>query len=289
MKVYKSHNFSDIYKEALFDLIKYPEYETKPRNLKIKENLNVCLILENPISCLYKNNIRSSKLKYISAELLWYFLGRNDVDFIKKYSSFWENIKNPDNTVNSAYGYLIFNKKNKYHISQYEWAFNSLIKDIDTRQAVIHFNLPDHQYYENKDFVCTMYCNFHIRNNKLYLKVNMRSNDAILGTPTDIAFFSVLHLQMLNHLKFFNYPNLELGSLIHCSDSFHIYEKHFELVESMLNFKFIPDFIPTIELDLIKSDGSPTDNLYFLFDNIKNDTFLINDNLYKWIWKNIRT
>jgi hypothetical protein len=45
---------------------------------------------------LYDNQRRGSQLRYISAEFLWYFLGRNDVEFIKKYASFWETIQNED-------------------------------------------------------------------------------------------------------------------------------------------------------------------------------------------------
>jgi len=39
-----------------------------------------------------------------------------------------------------------------------------------------------------------------IRDNKLNFSVSMRSNDAILGTPTDVAFFCLLQQQMLKLL-----------------------------------------------------------------------------------------
>ena len=60
---------------------------------------------------IYKNKHRGSKLKYIAAEILWYFAGTNSPEFIIKHASLWDKIRNDDGTVNSAYGYLLFNEK----------------------------------------------------------------------------------------------------------------------------------------------------------------------------------
>lgn len=288
MKVYSGITFAEVYSASLLDLFANSEYETKPRDLKIKENLNVSLIVKDPSFCLYKNPFRSSQYKYIAAEFLWYFLGRNDVKFIKKYASFWDSIKNDNGTVNSAYGNLIFKRKNKYDLTQYEWAYQSLINDKDTRQAILHFNTPEHQYFSNKDFVCTIYAVFHIRNNKLNFTVHMRSNDVILGTPTDFAFFATLQCQMLAHLKP-TYLELELGTLTHCVDSYHLYERHFGLVDNMIDHPFTAEQMPTVSKNLINIDGSSTDSIQGLFE-CKDDGHLYdNDKLYKWIFKNLKS
>ncbi len=271
---------------SLRDLMDNPEYETQPRDLKIKENTNVCLILDNPLSCLYTNAVRSSQNKYISAELIWYFNARRDVEFISKYAKFWNTIQNEDGSVNSSYGYLLFNKKNRFGFTQYEWALKSLLKDRDSRQAVLHFNLPEHQYETNKDFVCTMYGIFQIRNNKLNLTIHMRSNDVIWGLPTDIAFFAILQSQLLSHLKS-SYPNLKLGSYTHIVNSYHIYEHHFDTVNKMLSSEFIQEELPQVKLDLITSTSKTTPNFKILSENFKDGPSLFSDPLYKWIAKNI--
>jgi len=234
MKFYRHKDFAQLYQMSLLELMHEPEFETQPRDLKIRENTHVTLVLENPASCLYENIARSSQRKYISAELIWYFLGRNDVEFIRKYAKFWDSIQNPDGTVNSAYGNLLFTMKNEHGFSQYTWAYYSLAKDKDSRQAIMHFNLPQHQFVTNKDFVCTMYGIFQIRNNRLNLSISMRSNDIIWGLPTDIAFFATLQSQMLNHLRSI-YPDLEMGTYTHKVDSFHIYEHHFNISSNMIN------------------------------------------------------
>lgn len=286
MKVYRSSSFASLYQQSLVDLMRNPEYETRPRTLKIKENTNVSLVLENPLSCLYRNDYRSSQLKYISAELVWYFNARRDVDFISKYAKFWNSIQNEDGTVNSSYGYLLFGKKNRHGHTQYEWALNSLLKDKDSRQAVLHFNLPEHQYETNKDFVCTMYGIFQIRNNRLNFTVSMRSNDVIWGLPTDIAFFTILQSQLLSHLNT-KYPDLTLGTYTHIANSYHIYEHHFDIVDRMLESDFIPEEIPMVESDLITMASDTTSNFKILSTNFKDGPDGFTDPLYQWIAKNI--
>ncbi len=288
MRVYQEDSFAKLYESSLKDLIISPKYETRPRDLKIKENTNVSLVLNNPLSCLYSNEIRSSQKKYIAAELLWYFMGRRDVTFIKKYAKFWETIQNEDGTVNSSYGYLLFSKKNRFGDTQYEWALNSLLKDKDSRQAVIHFNLPEHQYKTNKDFVCTMYGIFQIRDNKLNFTVSMRSNDVIWGLPTDIAFFAILQSQMLNHLRR-EYLDLEMGTYTHIVNSFHIYEHHFKTVEDMLEHEFISEEIPKVNENLISTLAQPTPNMTVLFSNYLDATSeSFGDPLFRWIIENIK-
>jgi thymidylate synthase len=281
MKVFKGDNFSNVYEESLRCLYTNPNYKTSPRGLSIKEDLGVVLEFNNPLNSLYTNKRRSSQFKYIAAEYLWYFLGKNDVDFISKYSSFWKNIQNEDGTVNSAYGNLIFKNKNEHNYTQYKWAIDSLIKDSDSRQAIMHFNSDRHQYASNKDFVCTIYSIFHIRDNKLHFTVKMRSNDAILGLPTDVAFFTMLHQQAFLHLTE-TYPTLEIGTYSHHIDSYHIYERHFDLVNDMLKHDFLPVSIPKLNNDLISKSGQPSIELIELNRNLNYNQTYSNDVL-DWI------
>lgn len=285
MRVFSAIDFSEVYFLSLRDLYLNPEYSSSPRGLSIKENLGVTLEILNPLSSLYKNSRRGSQLKYIAAETVWYFLGRNDAGFISKFASFWKSIQNEDGTVNSAYGDLIFNKINRFGKSQYQWAIDCLRSDPDSRQAVMHFNLPEHQYDGNKDFVCTMYGIWQIRENRLNLTIHMRSNDAILGTPTDIAFFTLLQQQALKHLEP-TYPKLKLGKYTHIIDSYHIYERHFELVSEMIESKFTPSHVPKISKDLIKSNGEPSNDLRIMSNHL--GEFKSQDPLFNWINENIK-
>jgi thymidylate synthase len=289
MQVFKSESFAECYRNSIMSLFSNG-IENSARGTKSIELLDVALEITDPRQCLYLNEARGSQKKYIAAELLWYYMGRNDAAFISKWAKFWESIQNPDGTVNSAYGNLIFRTPGKDCLTQYQWAIRSLIADKNTRQAIMHFNRPEHQYFGNKDFVCTMYANCHIRNNRFYMSVFMRSNDAIWGTPTDVAFFCSLQLQMFHHLKKV-YPDLELGSYTHVANSYHVYDRHYKLAEEMLESKFETASLPEIVSNLVEIDGSPSQNLQTLMSaaTSNEESYLIfqdGDDLLKWIYSN---
>ena len=267
MKVYKGKYIADIYKEILTDLYNNPEYVIKPRGLEVREILNCIIEVKKPNMNLFKSEHRSSPEKYIAAELLYYFSGTNEADFIEKYASMWTQLKNKDNKVNSAYGNLIFTEENKHGLNQYEWVIETLKKDKDSRQAFMHFNKPDHQYFGNKDQVCTLTALFHIREDKLHMTLNMRSNDVILGFMTDFTFFNILHQQVYLHLKKY-YKNLKMGTYTHTSHSMHLYAKHYELVENMIKTEFKPNATPLLNTSILKESGVFEDKYFKLFNAV---------------------
>jgi len=290
MITFKGLSFADCYRDSIVYLME-EGMTNHARGTTSKELLDVALVVEDPRLCLYSNKVRGSQQKYIAAEFLWYYAGRNDVGFISKWAKFWETIQNPDGTANSAYGNLIFTKKNDHGSTQYQWAIQSLMNDSNTRQAILHFNTPEHQYQTNKDFVCTMYANLHIRQNKLYMSVFMRSNDAVWGTPTDVAFFCSLQMQIHSHLKNI-YPDLELGSYTHVANSYHVYDRHYDLANRMCEADFVPVQLPEIEVDLIDIDGSPSEDFRSVFAGATQETsdlvIFQNNDLLKWIFEKIK-
>jgi thymidylate synthase len=290
-KSIKKATFAECYKELLYKLLNSPEYSCSPRGMTINEITDCSFVIENPLSCLYSNERRSSQEKYIAAEFLWYFSGRRDLEFIQNYASFWKQIANQDGTLNSAYGHLIFDRKNQFGKTQWEWAYDSLVADKDTRQAIMHFNTPDHQWNNNKDFVCTLTANFHIRENRLNLTIIMRSNDAILGTATDVAFFCIMQAQMFKLLKL-TYPDLKLGTYTHFAHSLHIYERHFNLVKEMLEKDFVAKEIPMMEDNLVDKKGEASSFIKTYIQNLEAGQYLVlpeNNSLEVWIAKKLMT
>ena len=255
---FKYMDMSSAYNDILGNLMYDPEYDIEPRGQKIKEITNTIIEIGNPLNNLFLNATRNSPLKYIAAELFWYFSGSNTTEYISKYATMWDSLKNTDGTVNSAYGYLLFKERNAHGLTQYQWVIESLKRDKDSRQAFMHFNNPSHQFFENKDQVCTLNGVFQIRKDMLNLTITMRSNDVILGFPADFAFFSVLQQQLHRHLLKY-YPNLKIGSYTHISNSMHVYEKHFKLAEEMLESPFYAGLMPELDCNLIEEDGTPID------------------------------
>ena len=162
--------------------------------------------------------------KYLYGEFSWYLGGSREVKDIEKYSKFWRKIQNPDGTVNSNYGYLVF------RTGQFDHTLSSLLKDPYSRQAVILYNNPDYYFAGNKDFICTQLQQFFIRDNKLISQVYIRSSDVILGLTYDIPWWRLVQEQ-LRLMLVDVYPRLESGYMKINFGSVHVYEDKFHLLE----------------------------------------------------------
>lgn len=207
--------------------------ESAPRGLKVRE-LNYGRIDIDSYYPIASFSARQFNWKYFAGEVSWYLQKDTDIDYINRFSGFWKNITNPGtNEINSNYGNLLFG-------DQLKWCLDSLKQDVNTRQAIAFLNQPKYQFKGNKDFVCTMYLNFFIRDNQLHMKVQMRSNDIFYGLTFDAPFFAFVHQHMLLWLKE-TYPNLELGVYSHFADNIHYYERHFELSDTLLENGTLPN------------------------------------------------
>lgn len=246
MRVIKAKNFCDLYAQAMDHVYNHPEYECAPHGQKIRECTNVIMEIENPLDNLFKCPDKSATLftGYLKKEMLLYLNGTNSVKQFAKASDFWNNISNPDGeTINSAYGNLIFNPSLGDGRSQFDWAFDCLKNDKDSRQAFMRFNNTSHQFEGVKDLPCTFIMLFQIRDNKLNATITMRSNDIVLGLAYDVPSFTLFQYLMYLRLKEV-YPDLELGTYTHLSHSLHVYERNFGIVEKRLKNGLVPNHFP---------------------------------------------
>lgn len=260
MQVY--NDIHEAYLETLKDVFDNPDHISSPRGQLCREKLDYSFRILNPVNTpIQTHDPERNKtiVSYTNKEVELYDSCSNDVEDFAKASKFWRKIANPDGTVNSAYGYLIW--KNKSHGNEkfehdvlhvgnfnntgpkdlpvakmrtpWEWAKESLINDKDTRQAILRFSLPEHQWQGNKDQTCTMHGNFLIRDDRLHLSVVMRSNDLFLGLVYDMPWFVSLMDKMVAELRD-TYPNLTKGHYTHTVHSMHVYERNKEAIEKML-------------------------------------------------------
>jgi thymidylate synthase len=242
------------YLQALSDVWFRPEFKAAPRGLPIREILNYTFTVDQPVAepivtCDTERNLVIAD--YTAKEVELYDSCTNRVEDFAKASKFWKQLANPDGTVNSAYGYLIWRNAScgnaifehsiepKYSIdldykrTPWQWCVESLKQDKDTRQAILRFSLPEHQWMGVKDFTCTMYGIFLIRENRLYLSMFMRSGDMVKGATYDWPWFLSLMDKMVDELKPV-YPDLIKGTYTHTTNSLHIYEKDEKTVLKML-------------------------------------------------------
>ena len=235
----------EAYREVLRDVFNNPDYRAAPRGLPIREKVDYSFSVLNPTSSPIKtaDEERNKTIAdYTAKEVALYDSGTNKVAAFAEASKFWLKLANPDGTINSAYGHLLW----KYYscasgfsnrvMTPWEWAKESLQADKDTRQAVMHFALPEHKWVGNKDQVCTLSGNWLIRENKLNLTIVMRSNDVVLGLVYDLPWFCSLMDKMLEELKP-TYPDLQKGKYTHIAHSMHAYERDTGVIQKMLGDK----------------------------------------------------
>ena len=251
MKVY--NDIHEAYLGSLRDVFENPDYVSSPRGMECREKLDYSFRILNPVNTpiqTFDQERNKTIVDYTNKEVELYDSCSNRVEDFVKASKFWGKLANPDGTVNSAYGYLIW--KNASHgnpkysnpdtpaiwgdkamCTPWQWAKQSLINDKDTRQAILRFSLPEHAWVGVKDFTCTMHAIFFIRDDKLHFSVTMRSNDLMLGLVYDMPWFISLMDKMVSELKGY-YPNLTKGHYTHTVHSMHVYSRDKDKVLRML-------------------------------------------------------
>jgi thymidylate synthase len=264
-KTYKT--IHEAYLGTLADIYDNPDSTSAPRGQKVREKFNYQFtILEPKVEpVITADEERNAVIQsYSQKEFDLYESCSNKAEDFGKASKFWLKLANPNGTINSAYGFLIWGNKShgcgfeqehveareyqedSYGIQQgkvfrsvtkmrtpWEWCVESLKSDKDTRQAILRFSLPEHFWKGNKDFTCTLHGFFQIRNNKLDLTINMRSNDLTLGLVYDLPWFLSLIHKMKEELKD-TYPDLEVGSYTHYVHNIHIYDRDEDKILKML-------------------------------------------------------
>jgi len=214
-----STNIDDIYLTVAKDLL-------KPGTQKVgdtRELNNVKLVLKDITNNIV--SIRGISPSYLFGELLWYFSGDNSLDFISKFSSFWNHISDDGKTCNSAYGYLI---QRKHGFDQMEKVLTILQNDPNSRRAKININFPNEKVDTTKDEPCTMSLHFMIRQNKLDCTAIMRSNDIWFGLPYDVAFFTELQKYIADRL------GIGYGTYTHFAVSLHVYERDIDKLSKIV-------------------------------------------------------
>lgn len=250
MRSYIFKSPSEAYLKLLADVIDDPEYVCAPRGQKIYEVTDAVVKISEPDSkpLVTLDTKRNEVMeRYSAKEHEVYQSMTTKAEDFTKISKFWDTLKNPDGTINSSYLYLIkgladhgnpvFEAQRSNGVGEYRtpwlWCVESLKRDKDSRQAIMRFSRPEHQWLQNADQVCTLDGVWHIREDKLNLSINMRANDLVKGYAYDCLFFMGLMDDMLEDLRP-SYPDLIKGSYTHIARSLHIYERDIDTVNKML-------------------------------------------------------
>ena len=183
--------------------------------------------------------IEGSSEKYLQNEFNWY---KSQDLCIKNHlgieeNPIWKNCASDDGYVNSNYGWCVFSKDN---YSQFDNALNSLLKDKESRRAVIIYTRPNihveqcDNVHAKQDMMCTTYTDFLIRDNKLIMIVHMRSNDVWYGLRYDLAWQQHVYNKMYDSLKE-KYDDLLEGYIYWNCDSLHMYKSSVDKIKKFLD------------------------------------------------------
>lgn len=170
---------------------------------------------------------------YIQNEIDWYISKSLNVNDIPgEVPKIWKAIASPDGLINSNYGYLIFSRENG---SQIYNVIDALLQSPSTRRATMIYTRPtmhnDFNANGMQDFVCTNTVQYIIRDNKLHVIVQMRSNDAWAGFRNDLAWQLYVQKFVLDNLNIACSTPYELGNIHWQVSSLHIYQRQFYLLD----------------------------------------------------------
>lgn len=224
---------TDAFLQLVYVLNQHPDYVTAPRGLETRECIGVLVKLRNPFDRIVGVTSRHISLRYLIGEWLWYERASNSLQEISYYSKFWNDISDDGVTANSAYGYRIFGRHPLIGINQWECIRQQLLHDRDSRRAVVTIRMGTDLDLKSNDVPCTISLQFIIRDHRLHLLTNMRSNDLILGFVYDLACFTLFQEKMLCELQVHD-SSLEMGEYFHFVSSLHVYRRHDQMIDNIL-------------------------------------------------------
>ena len=221
----QNHNSNELV-NLFRDTINKPELIVKGDTIRELEDRQILIYPQFPFQDF---ETRKYDINYFKKEMLWKLTGDPYDTSIEQHAKIWKSVKNSDGSFNSNYGQYWFGQQ----MGLFK-AFNELVIDPQTRRACIPMLSTKHLGHGVSDTVCTGHISFRIRDGFLNMSVAMRSSDQVFGLGTDIPTFSVLQqimLGMINTVHHFT----SLGTMSITADSSHIYQRHFNMIETLLN------------------------------------------------------
>ena len=224
--------FDSQYQNLLKEIMEKGYEETNKRTGHIVKALPGKTIEVEPEDGFPLLALRRTPFKGIIAEQIWFLTGsRRPADFLDHYTTkIWGDFTGLDGTVSTAYGW-----RWRHHFGRDQIGLLlKLLGDVDpsSRHAVVVTwdpatdGLTDSAKKANVPCPYTFTAN--IMGNKLNLHNIVRSNDMILGFPSDVAGFALLQLILAARL------GVGVGKYTHSISHAHIYDNQFEVARDLI-------------------------------------------------------
>lgn len=225
-------NFNELYPTLVEHLVKNGSYEPS-RNGDTIELLDFKTIVRKPAENLVGGYGRNMNVFFLFAEAIWIWLGKKEVNFLKFFNAQMGEYSDDKKNFHAPYGWRL----RKWSIPSIESTldpsicFNDAVAKDQLKHAIflLDRNKQDRGVVMsiwNPDFdlgtktldrPCNDLVMLKVRQNKLYMTIQNRSNDLHWGLPTNVFQFSFIGFLMSQIL------GVERGTQVHNSQSLHIY------------------------------------------------------------------
>src|SRR5574344_1547287 len=181
-------------------------------------------------------------LKSIIYELLWFLNGDTNVKYLQDNGvRIWNEWADANGDLGHIYGYQwrSWPDYNGGHIDQITDVVNTIKNNPDSRRMIVSaLNVADLNNMNLPPCHAMFQC--YVANGELSLQLYQRSADIFLGVPFNIASYALLTHMLAQQC------NLEVGDFIWTGGDCHIYNNHFEQVETQLARQ--PHAYPTLKI-----------------------------------------
>lgn len=171
------------------------------------------LVLDNVLDRIDTNRWRKMNFAFAIGEWLAMMNGWDSIEYFTKFIKSYSEYSSDGKFLDGAYGPRIWS---------YGFAVDEVIDKLrmknETRRAVIPVYSPKDLFGAGgKNTPCTLSFQFLIRDGKLHMVTNMRSNDIDYGLTNDVVVFTMLHEYVANRV------DVETGLYNHMVGSLHYY------------------------------------------------------------------
>ena len=178
--------------------------------------------------------LRYTNWKAAIDEMLWIWQKKsNRIEDLN--SHIWDSWMGEDGTIGKAYGYQL-GIKHEYKegmFDQVDRVIYDLKNNPGSRRIMTNiYNFED--LHEMNLYPCAYSMTFNVVDGKLNAILNQRSQDTLAANNWNVVQYSAL-MHMLAQVS-----GLKVGELVHVISDMHIYDRHIDMVKTMLDREPLP-------------------------------------------------
>lgn len=189
----------------------------------------------DPSTCLIESPVRQPNLGYSIGQWIWVMTGSDELEQITYYNPRGQVLSEDGIRLPGAFGARIRRSAG----DQLERALRLLRRDPGSRRAAILIAEASDSRSTIRDYPCAIGVQLMLRNGKLEVITNMRSQSALMVLPYDAALFMMLHVWAAAVL------GVDCGPHTWIANSFHLYEDEVAHAREVLAAGLQPASVPT--------------------------------------------